>query len=207
MRWLIQCFQQDTAPTGALTDILLKVGGYIYGIKTSNSNHSLGLLIFLWWVLFRGYPPTSNLIENIAYPIPHPLSLLPWDQGLVKVIIRMHYSTEIRRTKILESRWACVPSKMPGSNNFLSFYSIILTLGTKKNLSFSKIFFEILAFLARNDVKNLAPNFSFANMGYLMLLFERSFHKDLKTRKSFKICLSNQKIFCFKNLNFPPFCY
>ena len=189
MRWLIQCFQQDTAPTGALTDILLKVGGYIYGIKTSNSNHSLGLLIFLWWVLFRGYPPTSNLIENIAYPIPHPLSLLPWDQGLVKVIIRMHYSTEIRRTKILESRWACVPSKMPGSNNFLSFYSIILTLGTKKNLSFSKIFFEILAFLARNDVKNLAPNFSFANMGYLMLLFQRSCHKDLKTEKSFELCL------------------
>ena len=206
MRWLIQCFQQDTAPTGALTDILLKVGGYIYGIKTSNSNHSLGLLIFLWWVLFRGYPPTSNLIENIAYPIPHPLSLLPWDQGLVKVIIRMHYSTEIRRTKILESRWACVPSKMPGSNNFLSFYSIILTLGTKKNLSFSKIFFEILAFLARNDVKNLAPNFSFANMGYLMLLFERSFHKGLKTGKKLDMSIQSKDI-TFKNLNFPPFCY
>ena len=34
----------------------------------------------------------------------------------------------------------------------------------------------------------------FANMGYLMLLSERTFHKDLKTEKSFKICLSNQKI-------------
>ena len=32
-----------------------------------------------------------------------------------------------------------------------------------------------------NDVMNLAPNFSFANMRYLMLLFERIFHKDLKT--------------------------
>ena len=47
----------------------------------------------------------------------------------------------------------CMPSKMPGVNNFirglaligvlnnwaLSFYSIILKLGTKKNSSFSKV--------------------------------------------------------------------
>ena len=33
-------------------------------------------------------------------------------------------------------RWACVPSKMAGSNNFLSFYSIILKLGTEKELVF-----------------------------------------------------------------------
>ena len=30
---------------------------------------------------------------------------------------------------------------------------------------------------------NLAPNFGFANMGYLLLLFERTFHKDLKIEK------------------------
>ena len=32
---------------------------------------------------------------------------------------------------------------------------------------------------------NLVPNFGCANMGYLMLLFERTFHKYLKTEKSF----------------------
>ena len=32
---------------------------------------------------------------------------------------------------------------------------------------------------------NLMPNFGFANMGYLMLLFERPFHKDLKIEKNF----------------------
>ena len=36
--------------------------------------------------------------------------------------------------------------------------------------------------------------FGFANKGYLMLLFERTLHKDLKTEKSFEICLSNQNI-------------
>ena len=29
------------------------------------------------------------------------------------------------------------------------------------------------------------PKFGFADMGYLMLLFERTFHKDLKTEKKF----------------------
>ena len=38
------------------------------------------------------------------------------------------------------------------------------------------------------------PKFGFANMGYLMLPFERTFHKGLKTEKSFEISLSNQKI-------------
>ena len=32
---------------------------------------------------------------------------------------------------------------------------------------------------------NKAPNFGFANMGYLMSLFERTFHKDLKIEKKF----------------------
>ena len=41
---------------------------------------------------------------------------------------------------------------------------------------------------------NLVPKFGFASMGYLMLLFERSFRKDLKTAKSSKRSLSTQKI-------------
>ena len=32
---------------------------------------------------------------------------------------------------------------------------------------------------------NLVPKFGFANMGYLMLIFERTFYKDLKTEKKF----------------------
>ena len=38
------------------------------------------------------------------------------------------------------------------------------------------------------------PKFDFANMGYLMLLFERTFHKDLKTEIKSEISLSTQKI-------------
>ena len=45
-----------------------------------------------------------------------------------------------------------MPSKMPGSNNFLSFHSIIVKLSTKKELviPYNPMFFvfEILAFLA-----------------------------------------------------------
>ena len=33
-----------------------------------------------------------------------------------------------------------------------------------------------------------------ALLTYLMLPFERTFHKDLKTEKRFEMCLSNQKI-------------
>ena len=36
------------------------------------------------------------------------------------------------------------------------------------------------------------PKFGFADMGYLMLVFERTFQKDLKTEKKFEIYLSNQ---------------
>ena len=41
---------------------------------------------------------------------------------------------------------------------------------------------------------NCVPKFGFANMGYQMLPFQRTIHKDLKTEKRFEICLSNQKI-------------
>ena len=41
---------------------------------------------------------------------------------------------------------------------------------------------------------NLVPKFGFANMGYLMLLFQRPFHEDLKTEKSSERALSTHKI-------------
>ena len=66
------------------------------------------------------------------------------------------------------------------------------------NWLFSKIlwflFLRFWNFWRENDVTNLAPNFGFANMGYLMLLFERTFHKVLKSEKNLEICLTNQKI-------------
>ena len=76
------------------------------------------------------------------------------------------------------SRWERAPSK-------------ILKLGAKeKHSSFSKIlwalFLRFWHFWRENDVTNLAPNFDFSNMGYLMLLFERTFYKDLKTEKKLK---------------------
>ena len=43
--------------------------------------------------------------------------------------------------------------------------------------------FSLLHFWRENDIKNCVPKFGFANMGYLMLPFERTFHKDLKTEK------------------------
>ena len=42
-------------------------------------------------------------------------------------------------------------------------------------------------------------------MEYLALPFERTFHKDLKTEKSFEVCLSNQKIWGFKKWVFAIF--
>ena len=74
--------------------------------------------------------------------------------------------------------------------NFLSFYSVILKLGTKKELVILKIrcflFLRFLHFWRENDVTNCVPKFRFANMGYLMLPFERNCHKDLKTEKNLK---------------------
>ena len=50
------------------------------------------------------------------------------------------------------SRWARTRSKMLGVNIFLSFYSVILKLGTKEKLAIPKnpmfFVFDILAFFA-----------------------------------------------------------
>ena len=54
--------------------------------------------------------------------------------------------------------------------------------------------YEKTALHSENDVTNCVPKIGFANLGYLTLPFERTFHKDLKTEKSFETCLSNQKI-------------
>ena len=54
--------------------------------------------------------------------------------------------------------------------------------------------FEIFAFWRENDVTNCVPKFGFANMGYLMIPFEGTCHKDFKTEKKSGISLSTQKI-------------
>ena len=54
--------------------------------------------------------------------------------------------------------------------------------------------FDILHFWWENDVTNCVAKFGFANMGCLMLQFERTFRKDLKTEKKSEISLSTQNI-------------
>ena len=103
------------------------------------------------------------------------------------------------QTYVEFARWARTRSKMPGFENFLSFYSVILKLGTKKELVVleNPMFFcfgNFSKFSRENDVMNFVSKFGFANMGYLMLVVERTFHKDLKTEKSSEISLSTQKI-------------
>ena len=39
---------------------------------------------------------------------------------------------------------------------------------------------------------------AFSKMGYLVLLIEKTFHKDLRTKTSFEICLSSEKTLRFK---------
>ena len=51
--------------------------------------------------------------------------------------------------------------------------------------SYVFLFLRFLHFWRENDVTNCVPKFGFANMGYLMSPFERTFHKDLKTEKKF----------------------
>ena len=38
----------------------------------------------------------------------------------------------------------------------------------------------------------IVPKFGFANMRYLRLPFERTFHKDLKTEKSFQMSIQSK---------------
>ena len=40
--------------------------------------------------------------------------------------------------------------------------------------------YQVLHFWQENDVTKLAPNLFFSIMGYLMMVFERTYHKDLK---------------------------
>ena len=51
---------------------------------------------------------------------------------------------------------------------------------------------------------NLVPNFGFANMGYLMLLFQRTFFEDLKTKRVLKYVspIKRYKILKFEFLLF-----
>ena len=74
------------------------------------------------------------------------------------------------------------PPKYQVVYNSLSFYSVILKLGTKKELVVLK---NLIIFLEDFCILSFLPKFGFANMGYLMLLSERTFYKDLKTEKKF----------------------
>ena len=65
--------------------------------------------------------------------------------------------------------------------------------------------FQILAFLQENDVTKFPPNFVFSIMGYLMMVSERSHHRDVKSEKNLKYAYPLKRYSVFK-LNFPPFC-
>ena len=99
------------------------------------------------------------------------------------------------RKTILQEHWSCPVEKNARKNTKYSRNKTILKIGhlskaiafakCKKNSSFSKIlcflFLRFLHFWRENDVTNCVPKFGFANMGYLMLPFERTCHKDFKT--------------------------
>ena len=55
------------------------------------------------------------------------------------------------------------------------------------------LFFRFWHFWPENDVTKFPPNFVFSIIGYLMMVSERTHHKDVKSEK-IKICLSPQKI-------------
>ena len=65
--------------------------------------------------------------------------------------------------------------------------------------------FQILAFLAGNDVTTFPPNFVFSIMGYLIMVSERSHHKDVKRKKNWNIPFYSKYI-AFWKCNFPPCC-
>ena len=44
-----------------------------------------------------------------------------------------------------------------------------------------------------NEVTKFLPNFVFSIIGYLMMVSERTHHKDVKSENFFEICLSTQK--------------
>ena len=54
--------------------------------------------------------------------------------------------------------------------------------------------FQILAFWWEIDVTKFQPNFVSSIIGYLMMVSERTHHKDVKSEKNFRIRLSTQKI-------------
>ena len=56
------------------------------------------------------------------------------------------------------------------------------------------MFFRFWHFWRENDVRKFSPNFVFIILGYLMIISERTHHKDVKSEKNFEICLATQKI-------------
>ena len=54
--------------------------------------------------------------------------------------------------------------------------------------------FQILAFWQEIDVTKFPPSFVLSIIGYLMMVSERTHHKDVKSERIVQICLSTQKI-------------
>ena len=54
-------------------------------------------------------------------------------------------------------------------------------------------------------VFQILANFVFSIMGYLMMVSERSHHRDIKSEKIWNMPIHSKDI-AFLNLNFPPFC-
>ena len=92
---------------------------------------------------------------------------------------------------------------------FFSFNAIHLKFCNNIELTIPKkrmfFVFQILAFLRENDVTKFPPNFVFSIMGYLMMVSERSHHRDVKSEKNLKYAYPLKRYSVFK-LNFPPFC-
>ena len=64
--------------------------------------------------------------------------------------------------------------------------------------------FQILAFWREVDVTKFPPNFVFSIIGYLMMVSERTHHKDVKSEK-FSNTPIHSKDIAFWKFNFPPF--
>ena len=94
---------------------------------------------------------------------------------------------------------------------FFSFNAIHLKFCNNIELTIPKkrmfFVFQILAFLQENDVTKFPPNFVFSIMGYLMMVSERSQHRDVKSEKNLKYAYPLKRYSVFKS-EFPAIlCY
>ena len=70
-----------------------------------------------------------------------------------------------------------------------------------------KRMFVVFQILRENDVTKFPPNFVFSIMGYLMMVSERSHHRDVKSEKNLKYAYPLKRYSVFK-FEFPAIlCY